>query len=155
MTYTEYKDARQQEFNKLPIFYAFDKKQMEEALAERGIKYEDAPKHIYRLSNTGGYYLKKDSEVVKAFFAKDADAELRAMMEADLDFARDAIEYEMFNHEYPINWQGDWDVASCFGNVEYDDCKYAEDYLKELGFTDKIMQVWNECRRKVQQAIEW
>ena len=32
MTYKEYSDQRQQEFNALPIFYAFSNKQFEEAM---------------------------------------------------------------------------------------------------------------------------
>lgn len=155
MNYKEYKEKRQSEFNQLPVFFAFGNKQFEEQLAKRGIKLEDAQKYVYRLSDTGGFYLKKDAEQIRAWFTIDHDAELRSMMENDLDFAREAIEYEMYNHEYAINWQGDWDVASCFGPVEYDEDKSGADYLSELGFDNKVIQVWNETRRKVIQNGDW
>lgn len=154
MKYTEYKEARQNEFNKLPIFWAFSNKQLEEELEKSGFKLDDAARVLYKLGN-GGFFLKKDAEKIHEYFAVDYDAELRSMMANDLDFAREAIEYEMFNHEYPINWQGDWDVASCFGSVEYSDDKYADDYLRELGFGDEIVRVWNEASRAVREALEW
>lgn len=154
MKYSEYKDARQSEVNKLPLFFAFGNKQFEEQLAKRGIKVEDAAKHVVSIG-AGGFFLRKDKPVIDAYFSKDRDAELRAMMEADLDFARDAFEYEMMNHEYPINWQGDYDVCSCFGNVEYGEEKYGREYLTELGFSEKVIAVYAKARRTVQQALEW
>ena len=33
----------------------------------------------------------------------------------DPEFAKSAFRYEMDNHEYAINWEGDADVLSCFG----------------------------------------
>lgn len=37
----------------------------------------------------------------------------------DYEHAKDAFRYQMFNHEYPINEQGDYDVISCFAKVSY------------------------------------
>ena len=37
------------------------------------------------------------------------------------DYQKSAFLYEMYNHEYGINWQGDWDVLSVFGTVSYED----------------------------------
>ena len=154
MKYKEWKEARQSEFNELPIFFAFSDKQFEEALAKRGVDLADAPKKVLRLP-AGGFFLKKDKDIIHAFFEKDRDAELRGMMEADSDFALDAFEYEMMNHEYPINWQGDWDVCSCIGHCEYSHSKYAEDYLKELGISDNVIKMYAQARHKVQHALEW
>lgn len=154
MKYTEWKEARQQEFNKLPIFYAFGEKQFGEQLAKRGIDRKDAPKLIVSIG-AGGFCLKQDVSAVKAFLEKDTEAELRAMMEADLNFAFDAFEYEMFNHEYPINWEGDYDVCSCFGGVDFSEDKYGKDYLKDLGFSDQVVKVYYKAAKKVQEAIEW
>ena len=33
----------------------------------------------------------------------------------DPEFAKSAFRYEMDNHEYSINWDGDSDVLNCFG----------------------------------------
>lgn len=154
MKYTDYSRMKQEEFNALPIFWAFSTDQLEEKLLERGYTLGDAGRVLYRFGN-GGFYLKKDSAIVKAYFEKDWVAELRERMEADHEFAREAFEYEMWNHEYPINWQGDWDVCSCFGNVEYDDGKYGDDYLRELGYSEELIRIYEQAARTVRSADCW
>lgn len=153
-TYKDFRTARQEAFNKLPIFWAFSNKQLEEALAKRGFTMDDAGRVLYRFGN-GGFYLKTDSETVKAFFARNWEGELHDLMEGDNSFAEDAFEYEMLNHEYPINWQGDWDVVSCFGTVEYDECKDGADYLRELGYGDGVVKAYARAARKVQRSFDW
>lgn len=155
-TYKEYKDRQQAEFNALPIFWAFSNDQMKEQLAKRGVSLEEA-KHCVRRFGMGGFFLVKDAETVYNF-VKGGEAraqELHNLLENDSDFARDAFEYEMYNHEYPINWQGDWDVCSCFGDVEYGEGKSGSDYLRELGFTDKVIQIYREASRKVCNDDIW
>ena len=154
MTYKEYREQRQSEFNKLPVFFAFSNDQLERELNERGYTLDEAGEVLYRFGN-GGFYLKKDADIIRAFLEKDSDEELREIMKADKEFAAEAIEYEMLNHEYPINWQGDWDVASCFGSVEYGTDKYGEDYLKELGFGEDMVEIWKQCARKVRNSYDW
>lgn len=154
MNYKEFKEKQQAEFNRLPIFFAFSDKQFEEALRKRGVDPKEAKGQVIRFGG-GGFFLRKDLKEVRAWLDVDHDKELRDEMEKDPEFARDAFEYEMFNHEYPINWQGDWDVASCFGSVRYDEFKTGPDYLRELGFSDAVIGMWGVARRKVQTAIEW
>ena len=149
MTYREITEKHQEEFNKLPIFFAFGKEQFERALAERGIKVEEARQHIYRFGDTGGFYLKKDAPQIHAFLAQDFARELREMMEADLSLAKEAFEYEMANHEYPINWEGDYDVCSCFGNIVFDEEKTGMDYLEELGFSKEVINVYYTAWDKI------
>lgn len=117
MTYKEYVEARQKDVNALPLFWAFTNKQLDEELAKRDATYAD----IYRLGDTGGFYLKKDAEIIRAFFSKGK--ELNELM-LDYDFAVEAFLYEMNNHEYAINYQGDWDVCNCFTDHE---CEFAEE----------------------------
>ena len=154
MRYVDYRAEKQAEFDKLPIFFAFSNKQFEEQLEKRGIKVEEAHEHIYRLGDTGGFFLKKDAEQVKAVMCRNDNAELRQMMEADLDFAREAFEYEMFNHEYAINWEGDYEVCGCFGHVEWEEWKDYKDYLKELGFSLAVMRVFMQARDYVIEHTE-
>ncbi len=51
------------------------------------------------------------------------------------EYQKEAFLYEMYNHEYGINWQADYDVLSIFGKI-----KWHEDdlnaYFEELKFTD-------------------
>lgn len=156
MKYTEYTKQRQEEFNKLPIFWAFSNKQFREALEKAGIKVGEgdealqrtARKHCYKFG-MGGFYLKKDAEAIREYFKRDRNKELRDMMEKDLKFAREAIEYEMFNHEYAINYEGDFDVVSCFGHVEYDEGKPGTLYMKDLGFSEAVIKVYYDAANYV------
>lgn len=68
----------------------------------------------------------------------------------DFDYWVSAFEKELYNHEYLINWQGNWDVFSCFGNVEYKgdvlgESAEIEDYCKQLGFTDMHRKAFKEA----------
>ena len=155
MKYKEYTEKRQDEFNKLPLFWAFSDKQFEEALAARGVAVADAREHVYRFGQTGGFYLKKDAPIIHEYFKKDRDAELRDIMNADAGFAFEAFEYEMYNHEYPINWEGDYDVATCFGHADFAENKSGEDYLREMGYNDDVVKQWYAARKKVINSREW
>lgn len=43
----------------------------------------------------------------------------RAALENDFEYWKSAIKYEMYNHEYAINYQAEWEVINCFGRVEW------------------------------------
>lgn len=149
MTYTEYKSARQGEFNALPIFWAFSNKQFEEAMQERGLTMQDTDR-VFSLG-AGGYALKRDKEVILAFLnKKDPLPELMK----DPSFAEDAFYYEMCNHEYGINWQGDWDVCSCFGDCEYSEDKGGADYLTEMGYGQETVDAYYLAKRRYFKAAE-
>ena len=59
----------------------------------------------------------------------------RDSMENDPEYLKTAILYEMYNHEYSINWQGNWDVLSCFGNIRYNESDSPEPYFDQLKWT--------------------
>lgn len=142
MTYKEYREKRQKECNALPIFFAFSDTQFEKCLTERGLTSspEDLKKLVRLPGN--GFCLKTDLPKVDAFAESDNLDELMK----DSAFAKDAFAYEMWNHEYAINMQGDWDVCSCFGTCEYADGKTYVDYLKEMGFGDDIIDAYFEAK---------
>lgn len=153
MTYTEYKEKAQQEFNALPIFYAFSNKQLEEAMRARGLTLNDTDK-IYKLGDTGGFYLRSDSPVIKAYFNREDDP-LAELMK-DHDFAVNAFRYEMDNHEYAINYyQGDWEVCGCFAphGLKYGEDKTYVEYLTEAGMAD-LIPAYQEARRSHMKAAE-
>lgn len=149
MNYTEYKNMKQEEFDKLPIFYAFGNDQFKKAMEERGLKETDTDK-IYALGHVG-YYLRSDADIVRAYFKKKD--ELPELMK-DHEFAVSAFRYEMDNHEYAINWQADYDVCSCFGHCEYGECKDATDYLSEMGYGDDVVKAYMEARRSHYKAAD-
>lgn len=124
--YLDLVERQRKEIEEFPIAYAFDEKQLEEALKKLGatkeecvsiyghgdiVKKEDAPKFI---------------EMLKRHVKEVQDALL-----SDNDFALAAFLYEMDNHEYAINYSGDEDVLGCFG-LEMDE-------LEELGLSDVYM----------------
>ncbi len=146
--YVEYKKTRQEEFNALPIFWALNDSQLEKELSKRGLTLNDTDK-IMRIGNHLCYFLSKDLPIVKEYFNRDRDKELRDRISNSKSFALDAFKYEMRNHEYAINEQGDWDVCSVFGDVEYAYDKSGEDYLKELGFADHVIAIWQQARKAV------
>ena len=149
MTYQEYKNNRQSEFNALPIFWAFSNEQFRREMEKRGLTEDDTDK-IYKLG-MGGFYLRADAEIIKAFM--EAPDPIHELME-NSEFAEDAFYYEMGNHEYHINYyQGDWDVCSCFGNCEWggEEKTYAE-YLKDMGYSDGVVKSFKRAKARFLQA---
>ena len=149
MTYTEYRNFRQGGFNSLPIFWAFSQSQFKEAMEQRGLTENDTDK-IFSLG-MGGYALKSDREVIDAFL--NAPDPLPDLM-ADPAFAEEAFYYEMCNHEFGINWQGAWDVCSCFGDCEYDSGKSGQDYLADMGYGNAVITAWFRALRRYERDAE-
>lgn len=151
MTYEEYRDAKQKEINELPLFFAFSNEQLEDHLKNRNATRAD----IYKLGDTGGFYLKKDAPVIRAAFSKKS--ELQELMK-DHEFAVGAFLYEMNNHEYAINdYQGDWEVCCCFceKECEFDDDKTYEEYLTEAGHSDWIPAYKEAMEKHYKLAESW
>ena len=65
----------------------------------------------------------------------------------DYEYQKSAFEYEMWNHEYAINWQGDYDVLSVFGNVNFHDD--VDTMMNKLGFNDVQKHAYRDARAKV------
>lgn len=65
----------------------------------------------------------------------------------DYEYQKTAFLYEMYNHEYGINWQADWDVLSVFGNIEYRGADI-EAYFEELKFTDLQKKAYIDARKQ-------
>lgn len=139
-TYEEVLREQQEEFDRLPIFFAFSDKQLGEELEKRDASIED----IY--SGGGGcFWLKADADIIHAFMEKENP--IYKYMK-DPEFAESAFMYEMFNHEYGINMQRDWDVLNCFSEneIEYHDSYHYEEYLKAMGHEE-----WIEPYRKARE----
>ena len=112
MNYQEFVKQRQEAYNALPVKYAFSNEQFKEIMNEWGLTENDTDK-IYNLG-AGGFYLRTDAPKIRAWFNDNSDEELDKLMQ-DEEFAVGAYYYEMCNHEYGINYDGDWDVLQCFG----------------------------------------
>ena len=149
LTYEAWKNASDKEFSRLPIHYAFDDKQFKEKMAKIGLTEKDTDK-IMTISGTGGFIHKRDERVIDAYSRRQTETNsLHKLMESDHDFAVDAFHYEMGNHEYAINSQGDWDVCSCFADEElaYKDGRTGPEYLKEAGYSDSVCEAYRDAQR--------
>lgn len=66
----------------------------------------------------------------------------------DYEQAYDAFFYEMGNHEYHINYEGDWDVLSCFG-LKDSVCEYGKDvdeYMDAMGLSPVTKAAYHDAR---------
>lgn len=88
----------------------------------------------------------------------DRNIELYAHLSAAYDksaksyeFMKSAFLSEMYNHEYGINWQADFDTLSAFGNIVYHRGDYTtelEDYFTQLGYGDIEKKAYIDARRE-------
>ena len=103
-----------EELNKFPIAYAFDEKQLEEALEKLGATKEEC----VTIFGHGDIVKKENAKKFVDMLKRHTDEVKEALQ--DKDFTLAAFLYEMDNHEYAINYDGDGDVLGCFG-MEMDD----------------------------------
>jgi hypothetical protein len=145
LSYIEYKEQRQREFDELPKFFAFSTRQFIEGMKKLGVKDE---RELYALGNgdLGGFYRKVDEPLFEAYYESNMLQELLK----DPAFAEDAFYYEMSNHEYHINpIQGNWDVISCFASVEYsDNDEDVNEYFKQLDWSEETKQAYLNARTR-------
>lgn len=117
--YLELMKKQREELNNFPIAYAFDEKQLQEALEKLGATREEC------VTVCGHGDVMKRTDVPKfTQLLKRHKEELYELLK-DEDAAEGAFRYEMDNHEYFINWDGDADVLACFN--------LTEEKLKEMG----------------------
>ena len=108
--YIDFKERQQQEVNNFPIAYAFNDEQLQRALEKLGV---ESTHECVTVFGHGDIVKKEDAPKLVAMLRRHT----KEMQEALLDetFAEAAFLYEMDNHEYAINWDGDDDVLNCFG----------------------------------------
>lgn len=135
--YLDLKQRHQKEVEDFPIAYAFNAKQLKEAIAKLGATKEEV--------TTLGYGTVIKRTDISAFeeLLEDHRHELKMAMK-DKDFAYAAFLYEMDNHKYAINWDGDADVLSCFNLI------YAE--LDELDLEEVYQRA---ARQHMKHARDW
>ena len=148
MKYTEFKDMLQNKVNDLPMFYAFSNEQLDNALDDMGLSLKDMKGNKIVSLGYGAYCLKRDLDSIMSELNAVDDAK-REFIE-DYEQAYDAFFYEMANHEYHINYEGDWDVLSCFGLdddvCEYEDGKDVDEYMDAMGLSPVTKAVYHDAR---------
>ena len=136
--YLDLQKKHQDELSNFPIAYAFNEKQVEEALEKLGA----TKKECVSVFGHGDIVKRTDVKALLDMLERHND-EIQEML-FNSDFAEAAFLYEMDNHEYAINWSGDEDVMACFNlNPEK---------LRKMG----LQMAWDSARRKhFKQMEEW
>lgn len=101
--YTELKAKHQAEVNAFPFGFAFNQSQFDEMMKKWGLKPTDI-REILSIGG-GGYIRRSDADAFKEMFARH-ESELKAAMQ-DYEFAFEAFNYELANHEYCITYDLD------------------------------------------------
>ena len=105
-TYQQMRQRHSREAGRLPLKFAFSADQLKQILKEwKGQKVIHGP--------SGMFYRKADRDFIHAEFDRIAKEERTFLTDPDRFYQ--AALYEMQNHEYGINWQGDWDVLQSLG----------------------------------------
>jgi hypothetical protein len=103
--YLDLKKEHQEELERFPIAYAFNEKQLEEALEKLGAKREEC----VTVFGHGDIVKREDAKRLIKMLERHTK-ELHEKLKNDVEFAEAAFLYEMDNHEYAINWSADEDV---------------------------------------------
>ena len=138
--YLDLFDKQREELNNFPIAYAFNEKQLEEALVKLGAT---SSKECVTVFNHGDIVKKENAKPFLNMLERHSQ-EIKDLITSDKDIAEAAFLYEMDNHEYAINWDGDDDVLNCFG-MNFDD-------LQEAGLMDAYRRARNA---HMKHAEEW
>ena len=132
--YSELGQRQQQEFNALPLGFAFSQKRFDEMMRGWGLDPEKDLKKIYRIPG-GGYVQKKDADLLHQTTERHS-AEMAAAIAEDKtgdDFIYQMFLAELADHEY--GYTGD-----------------SEDTLDALGYTMEQVQADARLLRGFQRA---
>ena len=140
LSYEKLIEKHRQELSDFPIAYAFSDEQLKEALIK--LEANDISECVTVFNH--GDIVKKENAPKLINMFKNHRKEIRDALLSDEEFAEAAFLYEMDNHEYAINWDGDDDVLACFG-LEFDE-------LSELGLESAYLRAANKHHKKM---IEW
>lgn len=137
--YLDLKKRHEKEFEEFPIAYAFNDKQLEEALAKLNATKEE----VVTVFGHGDIVKRENVKALIALLERH-DKELKQKLKDDVEFAEAAFEYEMDNHEYAINWSADEDVLAAFG-IDFD-------FIRKHG----LQMAYDSARNKhFKHAEEW
>lgn len=135
--YLDLQKKQKEELAAFPIAYAFNAKQLEEALEKLGATKDECVTYM----GHGDIMKKSDAPAFTALLERHL-AELREALK-DEEFAVAAFLHEMYNHEYAINYDGDAEVLAAFCMDEND--------LDKLGLKDAYKRARKQYYRELQE----
>ena len=133
--YAELHQRQQEEFNALPLGFAFSRKQFDEMMQEWGLDPEKDLDKLLRIPG-GGYVQKKDADLLHQTTERH-DKEMEAAIAEDK--TGEGFIYEMFLYE--------------LDNHEYSYTRDTEDTLDALGYTAEEI-LGDPClKRGIEKAV--
>ncbi len=101
------------------------------------------------------YVEKTEEEFVKRHISLLHDLEEeKEKLKDNYEYQKSAFLYEMLNHEYPINYQGDYDTLSAFGRVSYEDTmQNLYVCFDKLGFTETQKRAYMDARKEALREV--
>lgn len=136
--YAVLREKQQEEFNKLPLGFAFSNKQFDEMMKGWGLDPDKDLDKIYRIPG-GGFVQKKDHALLHETMDRHKK-EMEEAIAADLDgtgFVYEMFLYEMDNHEY--GYTGDLeDTLDALGMT-----------LEEISASEKLLAGLEKAKKKV------
>lgn len=137
--YLELKKQHEKEFGDFPIAYAFNDKQLEEALEKLGATREEC----ITVFGHGDIVKRTDAKALIDLLENQREKMLQRIKD-DPEFAYEAFLYEMDNHEYAINWSADEDVLAVF-SIDFG-------FIRKHG----LQMVYDQARNQhMKNAQEW
>lgn len=100
--YEMLKNKHQEEFNKFPIGFAFNKQQFVDQMNKLGLTEKDIDKIV---PLNGGGFIRKSDVIGFSNLIEKFDKEMKEAIDKDKDgtgFIKDMFYYELGNHEYII-----------------------------------------------------
>ena len=142
-TYQELKARHEKELNSLPLGFAFSGEQFEEMKLKLGVKENN---ELYRIGNTGGFYRKVDSALIHGTFKRHEEERQKAIFTEsgiNADYVQSMFYYEMCNHEFAINGDGQFEVLGACGMTE-----------EQLNSNPELKQAWDAAKKQYYAAAE-
>ena len=136
--YLELQEQHRKELSDFPIAYAFNEEQLKQALEKLGATKEEC----VTVWGCGDILKRSDVPAFKEMLKRHVN-EIHELLK-DAQLAEEAFLYEMDNHEYAINYDGDGDVLACF-NLSFEK-------LDEMGLRDAYLRARN---RHMKHAEKW
>lgn len=133
--YAELRNRQQEEFNALPLGFAFSQKQFDEMMREWGLDPEKDTGKICSIG-AGGYIQKKDVELLRQTNKRHSEEMAAAIAEDKTGegFIYEMFLYELDNHEY--GYTGD-----------------TSDTLEALGYTAEQVLESPCLKRGIEKAV--
>lgn len=138
-TWQQLKERQQKEVSAFPSGCAFRDDDLPEVYSKLGV---NGPGELLSIG-MGMIIRKADRENWLNLMRTQRD-EVRALL-SDFERAAEAVRYEAHNHEYEINWDGEWDLCGVFG-VPFSD-EVGPQFDKVAG-GDVLRRAWAEGLRR-------